>query len=72
MVWSEELFTLEELKRAGGRLMANSVPGIDELANEILKEVMGVYPEILLEKSLTPVFGRGSSSQTGRSRGWPC
>ena len=45
----EELFTLEELKRAGGRLMANTAPGIDGLPNEILKEVIGAYPEILLE-----------------------
>ena len=44
----EELFTLEELKRAGGRLKANAAPGIDGLPNEILKEVIGVYPEILL------------------------
>ena len=49
MVRSEEHFTLEELKRAGGRLKANTVPGIDGLPNEILKEVIGVYPEILLE-----------------------
>ena len=43
------LFTLEELKRAGGRLKANTAPWIDGLPNEILKEVIGVYPEILLE-----------------------
>ena len=49
MVRSEELFTVEELKRAGGRLKANTAPGIDGLPNEILKEVIGVYPEILLE-----------------------
>ena len=49
VVWREELFTLEELKRAGGRLKANTVPGIDGVPNEILKEVIGVYPEILLE-----------------------
>ena len=44
----EELFTPEELERAGGRLTANTVPGIDGVANEILKEVIGAYPEILL------------------------
>ena len=49
MVQREELFTLEELKRAGGRLKANTVPGIDGLPNEILKEVTGAYPEMLLE-----------------------
>ena len=49
VVRREELFTLEELKRAGGRLKANTAPGIDGLPNEILKEVIGVYPEILLE-----------------------
>ena len=49
VVRSEELFTLEELKRAGGRLKANTTPGIDGLPNEILEEVIGVYPEILLE-----------------------
>ena len=49
MVRHEELFTLEELKRAGGRLKAKTAPGIDGLPNEILKEVIEVYPEILLE-----------------------
>ena len=48
MVRREELFTLEELKKAGGRLKANTVPRIDGLPNEILKEVIVVYPEILL------------------------
>ena len=49
VVRREDLFTLEELKRAGGRLKANTAPGIDGLPNEILKEVIGAYPEILLE-----------------------
>ena len=49
MVWREELFTLEELKRAGRRLKANTAPGIDGVSNEILKEVIGEYLEILLE-----------------------
>ena len=49
MVRREELFTFEELKRAGGRLKANTALAIDGLPNEILKEVIGVYPEILLE-----------------------
>ena len=49
LVRREELFTLEELKREGGRLKANTAPGIDELPNEILKEVIGAYPEILLD-----------------------
>ena len=49
VVRSEELFTLEELKRADGRLKANTAPGIDGLPNEIFKEVIGVYPEILIE-----------------------
>ena len=44
----EELFTLEELKRAGGRLEANKAPGIDGMPNEILKEVIVVYPEFFL------------------------
>ena len=43
------LFTLEELKRAGGRLKENTAPGIDGVPNEILKEVIGAYPEIFLE-----------------------
>ena len=42
VVRREELFTLEELKRAGGRLKTNTAPGIDGLPNEILKEVIGV------------------------------
>ena len=45
----EELFTLEELKRAGGRLKANTAPGIDGVPNEIVKEVIGAYPKILPE-----------------------
>ena len=49
MVRREELFTLEELNRAGGRLKARTAPGIDGVTNEILKEVIGAYPEILLE-----------------------
>ena len=48
MVRRAELFTLEEQKRAGGRLKGNTAPGIDGLPNEIFKEVIGVYPEILL------------------------
>ena len=49
VVRREELFTLEELKRAGGRLKANTAPEIDGVPNEILKEVIRAYPEILLE-----------------------
>ena len=49
VVQREELFTLEELKRAGRRLKANTAPGIDGVPNEILKEVIGAYPKILLE-----------------------
>ena len=49
VVRREELFTLEELKRAGGRLKANTAPGNNEVLNEILKEVIVTYPEILLE-----------------------
>ena len=49
VVRREELFTLEELKRAGGRLKANTAPWIDGAPNEILREVFGAYPEILLE-----------------------
>ena len=48
MVRPEELFTLEELKRASERHKANTAPGIDEVPNEILKEVIGAYPQILL------------------------
>ena len=49
MVWRKEFFTLEELKRAGRRLKANTAPDIDRVPNEILKEVIGAYTEILLE-----------------------
>ena len=49
MVLREELFLLEELKRAGGSHKANTARGIDGVPNEILKKVIGTYPEILLE-----------------------
>ena len=49
VVRREKLFTLEELNRAGGRLKANTAPGIDGVPNEILKEVIGAYLEVLLE-----------------------
>ena len=49
VVRREELFTLEALKRAGGRLKANSAPGINEVPNEILKGVIGAYAKIFLE-----------------------
>ena len=39
----------EDLKRAGGRLKANTLSGFDGVPNEILKEVIEVYPQILLE-----------------------
>ena len=45
----EGLFTLKELKKAGGRLKENTEPGIDGVSNEVLKEVIGAYPEILLK-----------------------
>ena len=46
MVRREELFTLEELKRAGGRLKANTALGI---AKRNPERGDRVYPEILLE-----------------------
>ena len=49
MVWREELFTLEELKRTGGRLKANTAPGFDGVPKENLKVVIAGYPEILLQ-----------------------
>ena len=49
VVRCEELSTLEELKRAGGRLKANTAPVIDGVPNEILKEVIRASPVILLE-----------------------
>ena len=49
VVRREEIFNLEELKRADGRLKANTAPEIDGVPNGILKEVIGAYPEILLE-----------------------
>ena len=44
VVRREELFTLEELRRAGGRLKANTASGIDGVPCEILKEMIGAYP----------------------------
>ena len=48
VVRREKHFTLEELKRAGGGLKANTAAGIDGEPNHILKEVIGAYAEILL------------------------
>ena len=72
MVRCKEFFTLKELRRAGRRLnKAHTAPGIDGVPNEILKEVIAVYAEILLEALLlTPVFERKVSFMNGRSRGW--
>ena len=44
MVRRKELSTLEKVKRAGG-----TAPGNDGVLNEILKEVIDAYLEILLE-----------------------
>ena len=49
VVRREQFFTLEELKRAGGRLKANTALGIGGVPKEILEEVIGAYLEILLE-----------------------
>ena len=49
MVQPEELFILEEPKRASGRLKTHTASRIDGVPNEILKEVIGAYLEILLE-----------------------
>ena len=49
VVRREELFTLEQLKRAGGRIKANTATGIDWVPNEIVKEVIEAYSEILSE-----------------------
>ena len=40
VVRHEELFTLEELGRACGRLKVNTAPGIDGVLKEILREVI--------------------------------
>ena len=71
VVRREELSTLEELNRAVGRPKPNTALGVDVVSNEILKEVIGSYPEILLEAFNCCLRG-GGSSWTGRSRGWSC
>ena len=48
-VQCEEFFTLENLKKAGGRLKANTALRIDGVPNEIFNEVIMVYSGILLE-----------------------
>ena len=63
MVQREELFTLEELKRAGGRLK-----GINGVPNEILKEVIGAYPETLLEAFNSCLWERRFSNEWKRQR----
>ena len=49
VVRSEELFTLEELARAGEKLKINRARGNDGVPNDILKEVIAGFPEILQE-----------------------
>ena len=49
MVRRKELCSLEKLERACGRFKANTAPGTAGVPKEILKEVIGAYPEILLE-----------------------
>ena len=82
MIRREELFTLEELKRASGRFKTNTALGIDGVLNEIHKEVIAAYPEILLEtfnSYLSPIgydgeaygevdFTMTSDSLNGRER----
>ena len=71
VVRREELFTFQELKRAGGRLEANTAPGIDGLPTEILKEVIGAYPKILLEV-FNSCLREGRFFADWKSRGWSC
>ena len=68
----EELFTLEELMRAGRRLKANTAPGIDGVPNEILKEVIRAYPEILLEASNFCLREGSFFVDLKKQRGWSC
>ena len=68
MVQREELFTLEGLKRAGGRLKENTAPGINGVPNEILKEVIGAYPETLLEAFNSCLWERRFSNEWKRQR----
>ena len=42
-----EAFRTWGTKGAGRRLEANTAPGINEVLNAILKEVIMVYPDIL-------------------------
>lgn len=44
----EELFKLEELIKAARTLKNGKAPGNDGIPSEILKEVIAVYPELLL------------------------
>ena len=71
VVRREELFTLEELKRVGGRLKANTAPGIDGVPNEILKKVIGAYPEILLEAFNSGLW-EGRFFVDWKNRVWSC
>ena len=82
VVRREELFTHEELKRAGGRLKAKTPPEIDGVPNEILKEVMGAYPLVreggflvltdmprnVLGQSVYKIFHHFSSSQQKKKK----
>ena len=71
VIRGEELFTLDELKRAGGRLKANTAPGIDGLPNEILKEFFSDWKKqrlVLLRKGNKPAGNR--SREGGQPQGW--
>ena len=64
MVRCGKHFIPEEVRRAGGSLKANTALIIDGVPNEILKEVIVLYPETLLV-ALAPVFGREDSFPNG-------
>ena len=58
----EELFTLEELKRAGGRLKAKTAPRIDGVPNRILKKV--IDPPVSLQLLSSGLHSHGRREQS--------
>ena len=58
VVVNDDLFTFEELRTAGAKLKTGTASGLDGIQNEILRGIIQVYPEMLLN-TLTACLQEG-------------